>query len=177
VNRTDSQPDSDWELVLSDTLPNFGHRNWIVIADSAYPAHSNPGIETIATGADHLDVLRKVIAALSSQKHVRPVIYADKELAHVSDSDAPGIDAYRRALQHLLTSQDFQVLPHEQLISCLDEAASHFRILILKTTFCIPYTAIFLSLDCGYWTAEAEARLRASLATSGPSLSNPHPAS
>jgi len=32
-------------------LPLFGHRNWIVVADSAYPAHSMPGIETIVSGA------------------------------------------------------------------------------------------------------------------------------
>ncbi|MDR3740367.1 MAG: RbsD/FucU domain-containing protein [Terracidiphilus sp.] len=177
MNRTNSQPDSDWELVLSHTLPDFGHRNWIVIADAAYPAHSSPGIKTIATGADHLDVLRKVMAALSSQKHVRPIIYADQELARVSDNDAPGVDAYRSALQHLLASHDLQVLPHEQIISRLDQAASLFRVLILKTTLCIPYTSVFLSLDCGYWTAEAEARLRTSLATSGPSLSKSHPAS
>lgn len=174
MNSSNSLPNSDWELALDRILPNFGHRNWIVIADSAYPAHSSPGIETIATGADQLEVLRKVLASLSSQKHIRPIIYTDQELAHVPEKVAPGVDVYRRELEQLLASHDLQVLPHEQIIASLDEAASLFRILILKTTLCIPYTSVFLSLNCGYWTAEAEARLRASLAASDPSLSKSH---
>ena len=50
-----------WEAVLTRRLPLLGHRNWIVVADAAYPAQSNPGIETIATGADHLQVLARVL--------------------------------------------------------------------------------------------------------------------
>ena len=38
---------SNWEEVLKDRLQLYGHRNWLVIADSAYPAQSRPGIETI----------------------------------------------------------------------------------------------------------------------------------
>ena len=41
----------DWETALQSKLPVFGHRNWIVIADAAYPKQSAPGIETIYTGA------------------------------------------------------------------------------------------------------------------------------
>jgi len=33
-----------WEDVLKDRLPLYGHRNWIVIADSAYPAQSSGGV-------------------------------------------------------------------------------------------------------------------------------------
>jgi hypothetical protein len=167
VNRTNSQPGSDWEQVLDHALPNFGHRNWIVIADSAYPAHSNPGIETVATGADHIQVLSKVLAALATQKHVRPTLYADRELAAVAETDAPGVSEFRGNLHRLSASRNLHELPHEQIIALLDEAASLFRILILKTTLCIPYTSVFINLDCGYWTADAEARLRVSLAASG----------
>jgi len=38
---------SKWESQLHRQLPLYGHRNWIVVADSAYPAQSRPGIETI----------------------------------------------------------------------------------------------------------------------------------
>ena len=45
----------DWERQLSAALlPLFGHRNWIVVADSAYPAQSKPGIETIVAGEDQI---------------------------------------------------------------------------------------------------------------------------
>src|ERR1700733_11277413 len=42
---------SDWKTVLVDRLPLYGHRNWIVIADSAYPAQTASGIETIYSNA------------------------------------------------------------------------------------------------------------------------------
>jgi hypothetical protein len=35
-----------------------------------------------------------------------------------------------------------------------------FRILIIKTELTIPYTSVFLELDCGYWDGEAEKQLR-----------------
>jgi len=44
--------------------------------------------------------------------------------------------------------------------------AQIFRALIIKTGLTIPYTSIFFELDCGYWSAEAEQRLRQSMAAS-----------
>ena len=58
-----------WELSLKRLLPLWGHRNWIVVADSAYPAQSNPGIETIATDADHLQVLKAALDAIDNSTH------------------------------------------------------------------------------------------------------------
>jgi hypothetical protein len=51
-------------------------------------------------------------------------------------------------------------LPHEQIIHKLDECAEVFRILIIKTDMTIPYTSVFFELDCSYWNATAEERLR-----------------
>jgi hypothetical protein len=51
-------------------------------------------------------------------------------------------------------------VPHEELIGKLDEAAKTFRVLILKTNLTLPYTSVFLELDCGYWDAGSEERLR-----------------
>jgi hypothetical protein len=33
-------------------------------------------------------------------------------------------------------------------------------VLILKTNLRLPYTSVFIELDCGYWSPEAERRLR-----------------
>ena len=63
----------------------------------------------------------------------------------------------------LLGIEKRNVLPHDQIIAKLDESARLFRILILKSTLAIPYTSVFLELDCGYWTREAEQNLRLSL--------------
>jgi L-fucose mutarotase/ribose pyranase (RbsD/FucU family) len=159
-----SEKADPWKFTLKGLLPMLGHRNWIVIADAAYPAQSNPGIETIATGADHLLVLKATLDAIQSSKHVRANIYMDAEFKCVSEQDAPGVTAYRQKLTPLLAHTDTQVLPHEQVIARLDESGKLFRVLILKSTLAIPYTSVFLELDCGYWTREAEERLRLTMA-------------
>jgi L-fucose mutarotase/ribose pyranase (RbsD/FucU family) len=150
----------DWELELRRRLPLFGHRNWIVVADAAYPAQSNPGIETLVAGADQMQVVRKVHDAIAACKHIRASIYTDLELGFVEESDAPGITEYRHQLNALLNRSICQQLPHEQIIAKLDQCAQMFRILIVKTDLTIPYTSVFFELDCGYWTADAEQRLR-----------------
>src|SRR5215471_11843684 len=70
---------------LKKDLPQFGHRNWIVIADSAYPAQSRPGIETIYLGGDQLQAVEQVLAAIEASKHVRANVYIDAELKAVPE--------------------------------------------------------------------------------------------
>jgi hypothetical protein len=154
----------DWRGILKERLPLYGHRNWIVIADAAYPAQSSAGIETVATGAEQLEVVGEVLSAVAASAHVRPIVYADRELEFVAEADAPGAGAYRARLAELTARYDCRALPHEEIIAMLDGAGAAFRILILKTTLAIPYTTVFVNLDCGYWNAGAEARLRASMA-------------
>jgi L-fucose mutarotase/ribose pyranase (RbsD/FucU family) len=156
--------EADWRRILRDRLPSYGHRNWIVVADAAYPAQSSPGIETVATGAGQVEVLEEVLDAVAASLHVRPIVYCDRELEYVAEADAPGVDRYRARLAELARHLDCRFPPHEEIISMLDRAGATFRILILKTTLAIPYTSVFVNLDCAYWTAEAERRLRASLA-------------
>jgi len=151
---------TEWESELMSRLPLFGHRNWIVIADSAYPAQSNPGIETIVASADQIEVVRRVLTAVASCRHIRANVYIDLELDVVDETDAPGITAYRSQLAALLKGASTMPLMHEQIIAKLDECARLFRILIIKTGLAIPYTSVFFELDCGYWNAESEERLR-----------------
>lgn len=155
---------SDWECRLDALLPLFGHRNWIVVADSAYPAHSSAGIETLSSGADLLDVARKVLVAIAGCRHVRANVYCDRELEFIEEADAPGVSEYRTQLAGILTAAHANYLPHEQIMAKLDRSAELFRILIIKTELALPYTSIFFELDCGYWSAEAENRLRVAMA-------------
>ena len=159
----DGQP-RDWRARLKEELPLLGHRNWIAVVDSAYPLQTSAGIETIDTDADHLEVVKAVLAELAKAKHVRPVIFTDAELKVVPESDAPGVTAHREALAKLLGKTEALSLPHEQIIAKLDDAGKTFHILVLKTNSTIPYTSVFLRLDCGYWTDEAEKRLREKMA-------------
>ena len=155
-----SETEPAWRQTLEHRLPLLGHRNWIVIADSAYPLQSREGIETIATEADHFTVLRTVLAMLRQSKHVRPIVYLDAELPFVADDDAPGIAAYRHELDKILKNQPPKSLSHEKVIAKLDQSARTFHVLILKTNMALPYTSVFIELDCGYWSSEAEDRLR-----------------
>jgi hypothetical protein len=158
-----SQAQVSWQTKLKQELPLLGHRNWIVIADSAYPWQTAQGIETINTGATQLEVVKAVFDALSHVRHVKPTIYLDAEMAHVPEADASGITAYRDELTKLLGQREAQSLPHEKIIAKLDEAGKSFHVLLLKTNLTIPYTSVFLQLDCDYWNADAEKRLRAAM--------------
>ena len=150
----------DWRQRLAAELPVLGHRNWIVIADAAYPAQSGQGIETIYTGNSQLEVVKTVLAALDGTRHVKPVVYVDAELSRVPDALAPGVEKYRSDLKQLLGARAAQAVPHLELIQKLDGAGKTFRVLILKTDLVLPYTSVFLELDCGYWGTEQEKKLR-----------------
>ena len=156
---------TDWKEQFNAILPKLGHRNWILIADQAYPLQCKNGIETIATGEDHLEVARYVLGAVNDAKHVQSNTYLDSEIKYVSESDAPGIEAVRNELIRLgHQSADFSYKGHETLIHDLDNAGKAFNILVLKTTLTIPYTSVFLELGCGYWNDEKEAKLRRAIA-------------
>src|SRR5512137_1526373 len=111
-----------WKEKLQKELPLLGHRNWIVVADSAYPLQTAPGIETIYAEADQLEVVKGVIAELAKTKHVKPTIYTDAEMKFVPEKNAAGIGVYRDGLAKELEEKIVQVLPHEQIISKLDDA-------------------------------------------------------
>jgi hypothetical protein len=134
-----------------------------VVADAAYPLQSNPGIETFVSSEAQIEVARKVMEAIDSSAHVRANIYTDAELQHVQEEDAPGIELYRRQLSQLLQQQPVRQIPHEEIIGKLDQAATLFRILLVKTNMALPYTSVFFELDCGYWNADAEQRLRTTI--------------
>jgi len=154
---------SDWKTELRHELPLLGHRNWIVVADSAYPWQVSPGVRTIETGNGQIEVVRAVLDALGRTKHVSPVILTDSELPFVPEKEAPGIGAYREALSGLLNGRNVESLPHEQIIRQLDDAGKTFHVLILKTNHTQPYTSVFLRLECGYWNTAAEKNLRAAI--------------
>ena len=150
----------DWKARVTQTMPLMGHRNWILVVDSAYPLQSSPGVETIETNANHVDVLRYVLASINSSIHVRPLIFMDKELPFVPDDDASGASAYREQVQKILADYTIESLPHERVIRQIDETSKEFHVLVLKTTMTVPYSSVFIRLDCKYWSADAEKRMR-----------------
>lgn len=153
----------DWQKNLEKQLPLLGHRNWIVVADSAYPAQTSPGIKTIYVGGEQLDAVNKVLAAIGKVKHVRGTVLLDAELPHVPEKFAKGITDYRTGLKKALKGQKVTSLPHEKIIEQLDKAGQTYHVLLLKTDLTLPYTSVFIRLDCGYWSDEAEEQLRSAI--------------
>jgi len=165
ANPARNDTDHDWRVRLQQELPLLGHRNWIAVVDSAYPLQTSAGIETVNTNADQLEVVKTVLDQLAKAKHVRPVIFTDAELKVVPESDAAGVTAYREALTNLVGKTEAQSIPHEEIISKLDEAGKTFHILVLKTSLTIPYTSVFIRLEWAYWKPDAEKRLRKAMAS------------
>ena len=149
-----------WEAKFTNALPALGHRNWVVVADAAFPLQISPGMEVVVSGEDHFAVLDKVLKALRQSKHVRPKIYLDKELDFVPEELAPGMDACRKRLKGMLAAYEAKPVLHEELIARMDQVARTFRILMIKTNLTLPYTTVFIELDCGYWGPDAEAKMR-----------------
>ncbi len=158
---------ANWQKILAERIPAYGHRNWIVVADSAYPAQAKDGIETVVADADQLQVLQVVMAALAKSKHVTPIIHTDQELQYLDDAQAPGVEAYRDKLAAMFKDRTVEAMPHEKIIERLDEVSRTFKVLVIKTNMTVPYTSVFLQLDCAYWGPDAEKGLRAKMAAAG----------
>jgi hypothetical protein len=155
-----TDPKTGWKARVAADMPLLGHRNWILIVDSAYPLENSAGIETIDTGSDQLTVVKAVLGEIGRSRHVRPVVTMDAELPFVPDTDAPGASAYREQIGKLLAGYGVGSQPHEEILKEIDEAGKTFHVLVLKTNMTIPYTSVFLRLDCKYWSADQEKRMR-----------------
>lgn len=169
-----------WQTTVDQNLPLLGHRNWILIVDSAYPLQSSPGVETVETNADQIAVVRYVLDAINKSIHVRPDIFMDAELPYVQEEDAPGTSAYRDAIDKLLDGQNIQSELHQKLIEDVDRAGQLVHVLVLKTRLAVPYSSVFIRLNCKYWGDDAEERLRSKMgppASPGePPVPQPQPA-
>ncbi len=149
-----------WQSQVKRELDLMGHRNWILVVDSAYPEQVGPGIETIATNADQFEVVRTVLSSIKNSIHVRPVIFMDAELPFVSDQKAAGVSNYRTEITALLHDYKVTSRLHQSLIDEIAKDGEHYHVLILKTNLAIPYTSVFIHLDCKYWSADDERALR-----------------
>ncbi|MDH3322143.1 MAG: hypothetical protein OEM04_04085 [Flavobacteriaceae bacterium] len=155
--------EENWKTEVEKTLKLFGHRNWIVIADSAYPEQSNPAIKTITIDESQLEAVEIISDLIEKAKHVDANIFIDKEMAFVPEKDAKGIASYRTNLNKVLEGKPVKTKLHEDIIRELDASAKLFNVLIIKTDLAIPYTSVFFQLECGYWNADAEKNMRQEL--------------
>jgi hypothetical protein len=158
---------SDWQKKVQNELPLLGHRNWIAVVDAAYPLQSSGGIETIETDADYFVVLDYVLHQIKASMHVRALAHEDMELQFIPENDAAGVERFRDELKRHLDGVPADTAPHQSLIDGLSKTSQTFHVLILKTKMTIPYSSVFLQLDCNYWSADSESKLRNAIKKTG----------
>jgi L-fucose mutarotase/ribose pyranase (RbsD/FucU family) len=159
--------ETPWQKILADRLAVYGGRNWIVIADAAYPAQSSEGVETVVADGSQIEVVKAVLAAIADTKVLDANVVTTAELQYVPESDAPGITAYRQNLSQLTGGHDGGVMAQDAALTKVDEASRSVRVLVIKTNSVLPYSSVFLRLTAAYWNAEAEKRLRESMPAGG----------
>jgi D-ribose pyranose/furanose isomerase RbsD len=154
---------SEWKKTFSEQLNLLGHRNWILVVDKAFPAQTAEGIMVVNSGENLLSVLDFVLQETGQASHVKPVIYTDHELAYITPEQVPDIADYRRALSLRLKDFSVKTILHDSVFVKIDQASRLFKVLVIKTEEVIPYSSVFIELDCSYWTPEQEAGLRESM--------------
>lgn len=155
-----------WEEHLVDELPLLGHRNWILVVDKAFPMPAkSEGYVVINSNEEPLKVLSKTIEMIAGQPHIKPVFYNDLEFNFIREDWVEGITKYRDELNRLIDKNNIKQFPHEDIFKMFSEGDSRFRIIIIKTNGLIPYSSVFIELDCGYWNSSYEKALRDSIKT------------
>jgi D-ribose pyranose/furanose isomerase RbsD len=149
-----------WKTQLNQNLDLLGHRNWILVVDKAFPEQSAPGMNYLYADEDILKVLDHVLNEIEAAGHVEAVIFRDRELDYIGNDQVEGIAEFKNESQNLLADREIQSLLHDEVFAMLDESASLFKVLVIKTNTLLPYTSFFLQLDCAYWNAEQEETLR-----------------
>ncbi len=161
-NPSENQESTDWKSELEEKLPLLGHRNWILVADKAFPLQTGEGIEVVYTGQKLLPVLSYVLSEIEAADHVKPDVYTDKELQYLNNNLAEGIEAYKDSLKQILPANTRSML-HDSVFTKIKEDSRLFHTLVLKTDQTMAYSSVFIQLGCQYWPAEKENSLRSKM--------------
>ncbi len=152
--------DNTWRAAVDRQAGQLGYRNWIVIAEASFPAHSRTGVRQVAAPVEIPEALDYVLQALERTENVRPQAYLTRELRSVENDFAPGIDEFRKRIQGSLHGHEATELDQQSLLTLLEDANRSFDVLVIRTQTALPYSSVFLELKPGYWDADSEARLR-----------------
>ena len=154
---------SEWQNTVDQDLPLLGHRNWILIVDSAYPLQSSPewkrwkpmptrsrwfvtslvGSRSPFTCAPTYLWMPSFPTSRKRTRRVRP------PTATPSPSSSTGRTSNRSCTRRLIAE--------------VDRAGQMVHVLVLKTRLAVPYSSVFIRLNCKYWGDDAEERLRSKM--------------
>lgn len=157
---------NNWKQLFAEKLPLLGHRNWILVVDKAYPLQNSDGITVCDSGESLPEVLEYVLGEVSKSTHVHPVVYFDQELKALDESYCPGITELRNQIvEKVNAAHPYAVneMIHEDIIQKVDDRSKLFSMFVIKTEALLPYTSVFIELECGYWQPDQEKKLRDSM--------------
>jgi hypothetical protein len=154
------QQPGPWQAAVDRQAGQLGYRNWIVIAEASFPAHSRPGVRQVTAPVEVPEAVDYVLHALEQTENVRPRVYLTRELRSVENDFAPGIDELRKRIHASLHGHEPTELDQQSLLTLLEDANRSFDVLVIRTQSALPYSSVFLELQPGYWDAESESRLR-----------------
>jgi hypothetical protein len=83
------------------------------------------------------------------------------------EHDYPRVSELRKQITAQFPKEQVSSIPHTDVMTKVDEAGKTFRILFIKTTTTIPYTSVYMRLDCGYRNDEVEQKIRAAMVAAG----------
>ena len=106
------------------------------------------------------EVVDGVIQSLDAAQRVSPRVYVARELAHVPNDRAPGIDSFRRELERAVHGFPMRSMEYRSLSLLLEDSSKKFSVLVLKTRTALPYASVFIELDSAYWDVESEREMR-----------------
>lgn len=152
--------ENTWRAAVDNQSAQLGYRNWIVVAEASFPAHSRPGVRQVAAPVEVPVALDYVLQALERTENVRPQVYLTRELRSVENDFAPGIDELRKHVKQSLHGHEPTELDQQSLLTLLEDANRSFDVLVIRTQTALPYSSVFLELKPGYWDADSESRLR-----------------
>lgn len=151
---------TSWKAKVDHEIGQLGARNWIVIAEASFPAHSRANVHQLAVPVEVPEAVDYVINSLERTEHVRPRVYLTRELNAVENDYAPGIDVMRKRILQSLHSHETNILEQQSLLTLLGDADKNYRVLVIRTQSALPYSSVFMELQPGYWDSESEQRLR-----------------
>lgn len=155
---------SRWQQRVENILPLYGHRNWILVVDKAFPAlAATSGMQVINTNADMLTVLKFLDGAIRHAPHITSHVFMDRELSYLPTEKGSAVASFKDSIAQLYHSQPISTILHDSVFTQISAASKNFQVLVLKTNSCIAYSSVYLELDCKYWNAEKEKALRAAM--------------
>lgn len=152
--------DNDWKTAVSTQVNQLGYRNWIVISEASFPAHSRAGVKQVSAPVEIPEAVDFVLSTIEQTEHVKPRVYLAREMRSVENEYAPGVDELRKRTSAALHSHEATELDHQALLTLLEDANKSFDVLVIRTTTALPYSSVFMELQPGYWDGDSESHLR-----------------